>query len=106
MDEKLHQGDLYDYYGALLKENHRRIFEAYVCDDLSLSEIAENEGISRQGVHDMIKRDTKLLEEYDEALSLIEKAGRIRDIADGIVRTSADDKVRADALRIIEELQA
>lgn len=62
---------LYDFYGALLKENQRRMFEASVLEDYNFSEIAEEEGISRQGAHDAIKRATKQLKEYEEKLGLV-----------------------------------
>ena len=62
-----------DFYGELLNEHQRRIYEDFVFNDLSLGEIANEEGISRQGVHDMIKRCTKALEGYEEKLHLIAK---------------------------------
>ncbi len=64
---------LYDFYGALLKERHRKIFEEYVLDDLSLSEIAGEYGITRQGVHDVVKRCGEKLEAYEEKLELFAK---------------------------------
>ena len=70
---------LYDFYGALLKEQKREIFEDYVLNDLSLGEIAGDRGISRQGVHDSIKRCSRELFEYEERLGLIEKFNRIKD---------------------------
>ena len=73
MEEKIEQAYLYDFYGELLNEHQRRIYEDFVFNDLSLGEIANEEGISRQGVHDMIKRCTKTLEGYEEKLHLIEK---------------------------------
>lgn len=73
MEEKIEQAYLYDFYGELLNEHQRHIFEDYIFNDLSLGEIASEEGISRQGVHDMIKRCTKTLEGYEAKLHLIEK---------------------------------
>ena len=64
---------LFDFYGEMLGEHKKQIFEDYVLNDLSLAEIAEEEGISRQGVHDIVKRCTKQLREYEEALHLVEK---------------------------------
>ena len=64
---------LFDFYGEMLGEHKKKIFEDYVLNDLSLAEIAEEEGISRQGVHDMVKRCTKQLKEYESALHLVEK---------------------------------
>ena len=56
MERKVMQTYLYDFYGELLTEHQRDIYEEFVLDDLSLSEIAQEEGISRQGVHDLVKR--------------------------------------------------
>lgn len=64
---------LYDFYGELLTEHQKRIYEDVVMNDLSYSEIARENGISRQGVYDMIKRADKILEEYEEKLKLVEK---------------------------------
>ena len=64
---------LYDFYGELLKENHRQMFEDYVLNNYSLGEIAQERGISRQGVHDSVKRTSRQLEEYEEKLGLLEK---------------------------------
>ena len=62
---------LYDFYGELLKEHHKEIFEDYIFNDLSLSEIAVDKGISRQGVHDIVKRTSAQLEQYEDRLKLI-----------------------------------
>lgn len=70
---------LYDFYGALLKEQKREIFEDYVLNDLSLGEIARERGISRQGVHDSIKRCSRELFEYEEKLGLIQKFNHIKE---------------------------
>lgn len=64
---------LYDFYGELLNDRKKTIFEEYVLNDLSLTEIADMEGISRQGVHDIVRRCTKQLKEYEDALHLVEK---------------------------------
>lgn len=70
---------LYDFYGELLKENHRQMFEDYVLNNYSLGEIAEQRGISRQGVHDSVKRTSRQLEKYEEKLGLLEKFRRTRE---------------------------
>lgn len=63
---------LYDFYGELLTEKQKTIFEMYHLNDLSLQEIADEFNISRQAVSDLIKRTKKLLETYEERLSLME----------------------------------
>lgn len=67
------QSMLYDFYGELLNEHQKKIYEDVVFNDMSPSEIAREEGISRQGVHDLIKRCDKILKEYEEKLHLVEK---------------------------------
>lgn len=73
MNEILEQALLYDFYGELLNDHQKHIYEQFVLEDLSLSEIAEDEGISRQGVHDLVKRCNKTLAGYEEKLHLVEK---------------------------------
>lgn len=73
IEKYINQGILYDFYGKLLTVHQQRIYEDVVFNDLSLSEIAENEGISRQGVSDLIKRCNKALVSYEEKLGLIKK---------------------------------
>ncbi|MBM6668647.1 YlxM family DNA-binding protein [Lacrimispora saccharolytica] len=73
MEKILEQTLLYDFYGELLTEHQRQVYEDVVLNDFSLSEVAENRGISRQGVHDMIRRCNKSLEEYENKLHLVEK---------------------------------
>ena len=62
---------LYDFYGALLTEAKNRIMSMYHEDNLSLSEIADELGQSRQAVHYTLKKAEKALEEYEEKLGLI-----------------------------------
>ena len=73
MEEKLTQAYLFDFYGEMLNEHQRRIYEDFVFNDLSLGEIAGEEGISRQGVADMVKRCDKKLRDYENKLHLVEK---------------------------------
>ena len=73
MGKFVEQTLLYDFYGELLTERQQQVYESVVLEDYSLSEVAENLGISRQGVHDMIKRCNHTLEEYESRLHLVEK---------------------------------
>lgn len=73
MEKIFQQVLLYDFYGELLTEHQRSVYEDAVYNDMSLSEIAEVYGISRQGVHDLIKRCDKILTGYEEKLHLVEK---------------------------------
>ncbi len=73
MEKIVRQGMLYDLYGGLLTDHQKQIYEELVNNDMSLSEIAEQYGISRQGVHDLIKRCDKILEGYESKLHLLEQ---------------------------------
>jgi predicted DNA-binding protein YlxM (UPF0122 family) len=70
---------LTDYYGEMLTENQRKFIDYYYNDDLSLSEIAENEGITRQGVRDAIKRAETQLFDMEKKLGIAERAKRTKD---------------------------
>ena len=73
MKDILKSSLLYDFYGELLTEHQKEIYEDFVLNDLSLGEIALERGISRQGVHDMVKRCDKLLNGYEDKLHLVER---------------------------------
>ena len=69
--------ELYDLYQRLLTEKQQMYFESYYFLDLSLSEIAENYNISRNGVYDQIKRVEQSLYDYEEKLNLYKKYSKI-----------------------------
>ena len=110
MEEKLQQAYLYDFYGELLNEHQRRIYEDFVFNDLSLGEIAGEEGITRQGVADMIKRCGKKLSDYEKKLHLVEKFVSVREkvkqideLLDGYEKENAE-KLVADIRKISDEI--
>ena len=111
MDEIFKQSLLYDFYGELLTEHQKEIYEQFIVDDLSLSEIAKDAGISRQGVHDLIKRCNKILEEYEEKLHLVERFLSVKEKVhqiDGLLAEAEENqliqKIRKISSEIIEEL--
>lgn len=69
---------LLDFYGSMLTERQRTFLEYYYEDDLSLAEIAENEGITRQGVRDAIKRAEALLFQMEERLGLAKRFAEVQ----------------------------
>ena len=105
---------LYDFYGELLTEHQRKIYEYVILDDYSLSEVAQDLGISRQGVHDNVKRCTRILEDYENKLHLVEKfvsikekIHRIKDLTGNCNDLSKQDLVKEiDTIsqEILEEL--
>jgi predicted DNA-binding protein YlxM (UPF0122 family) len=103
--EKLeYRGMLYDFYGELLTQHQKKIYEDAVFNDYSLSEIADENGISRQGVHDLIKRCDKILNGYEEKLHLVEKFSKIKSKIQQINRLTDDAQIKQLSNEIIEEL--
>lgn len=80
---------LYDYYGELLSDKQRLYFEEYYFNNLSLAEISENYGISRNAIHKGIQGVVSKLLDYEDKLHLYDKSIKIEGIIDNI-----DDKLR------------
>lgn len=95
MEKIVEQGLLYDYYGELLTEHQKEIYEDVVYNNLSLNEIAEEEGISKQGVHDLIKRCDKILADYDKKLGLIDKGRLALEKVSELEKMELGDEVNA-----------
>jgi len=76
---------LYDFYGMMLTDKQREFVELYYLDDLSLAEIAEQFEISRQAVHDNIRRAGAQLLEYEAKLRLVERFERRRIIGEKVL---------------------
>ena len=98
---------LFDLYGTLLSEHQREIFDVYYNDDLSLSEIAENFGITRQGVLNNVRTAEKMLSEFEASLGLAEKFRKNSNLAEKISVLAQDiakgkGNARDNALKISE----
>lgn len=98
MEKIVEQGLLYDFYGELLTEHQKKIYEDIVYNDFSLAEIAAENGISRQGVHDLVRRCDRSLQEYEDKLHLVERFLNIKS------RISMIEKLTDDAEITKEEL--
>lgn len=92
MDEILHLTLLYDFYGELLTEKQKQVFDLHYQDDLSLSEIGEELSISRQAVRDQLKRTEKILMVYEQKLGLV-------------ARFQAQKKSVREMLDILQEME-
>ena len=79
---------LLDFYGAALDEHIEAVMKAYYDDDLSLSEIAENEGITRQGVRDAIKRAETQLQDMENRLGMAKRFEEMRQGLNEIIECS------------------
>ena len=104
MEKIVEQGLSYDFYGELLTAHQRQIYEDVVFNDMSLSEIAEEQGISRQGVHDLIRRCDKALADYEKKLHLLEKFTRVKETVEQIERASSEENVKLLARQILDEI--
>ena len=102
MEDKIKSGYLYDFYGELLTEHQRSVYEMSINDDLSLAEIADSLSISRQAVHDMIRRTDRILEDYEARLGLVKRFEEIRKRIERLeTLTSAD----SEEYRLCEEIK-
>lgn len=103
---------LLDFYGDTLSERRREIIEMYYNEDLSLSEIAEQTGISRQGVRDSVKKSEKELLELEETLGLAERFSKVKKETEnicvslsGIIGSVTDDSTRDMLCKIKDRLE-
>ncbi len=114
MEKIVEQGLLYDFYGELLTDHQKKIYESAVYNDMSLTEIADENGISKQGVHDLIKRCTNTLWEYENKLHMIKRFEAIKGQAEELSKVADDfeqkskeqiiDDIRSISGKILEEL--
>jgi len=104
MEKIVEQGLLYDFYGELLTEHQRHIYEDVVFNDMSPSEIAEEQGISRQGVHDLIKRCNKILTGYEEKLKLVQKFNQTKQMVGEIKELAGAYKQNGD-ISLIDRIE-
>lgn len=113
MEKIVEQGLLYDFYGELLTEHQKKIYEDVVYNDLSLTEIANENGISRQGVHDLVKRCNHTLKEYEDKLHLVERFMNVKDNVEQLKRLAGNAEITREELiekisqlsqQILEEL--
>ena len=109
MEEKVKISILCDLYGKLLTEKQNEFLNDYYNNDLSLSEIAENNNITRQAVRDIIKKGEKKLFEYEEKLSfmkrMLNQEKKIQHILSELAKIKKDssDKKVADILETIKK---
>ena len=104
MEKIVEQGLLYDFYGELLTEHQKSIYEAAVYEDMSLTEIASEHGISKQGVHDLIHRVTAILEGYEEKLQLVAKFMEVKTKVKEIENCHSLKEAKQTAEHILELL--
>ncbi len=108
-EKNLEMSFLLDFYGDVLSERRRTVMLMYYNEDLSLSEIADEIGISRQGVRDLIKKSEEELSELEEKLGLAKKFGNVKDFADRIEilvsGSDIDDALRKSIISLVEQIK-
>lgn len=85
-DQAFRMTMLYDFYGDLLTERQREFYDLYHNEDLSLAEIAENYGITRQGVRDVIVRAEAILNDFEEKTGIVARFLKVRGALEEIGR--------------------
>ena len=100
MEKDLNYSELFEEYKYLLTENQQEVFNLYYLCDLSLGEISEIKGISRQGVNDTLNKTRDLLLNYEKNLKLLEKKRKLSVFASSL----SNEKEKAELLKIIGDL--
>ena len=103
MERLIERGLLFDHYGGLLSEKNKRIYEACAVDDMSLAEIAEEVGISRQAVSETLRRIDEKLKGYEKELGLISKSRRLEECVEEIRSVIEDKTPDREALKSIAD---
>ncbi len=105
MEKHIKGAYLLDIYEKLLTDKQALAMNLFYNEDLSMSEISDELGVSRQAAFDLIKRTQKILEDYDGKLGLLDKFLGCTDILDEISAALADGKDRGDIEELIEKIR-
>ncbi len=97
MDKRFEQTLLYDFYGELLTEHQKKIYEAVIFDDLSYAEAADMFSVSRQAVHDNVRRTELLLRSYEEKLGLVDRFVKTKELVKEINLLAREFEKTGDA---------
>ncbi len=101
MERLIERGLLFDHYGGLLSEKNKRIYEACAVDDMSLAEIAEEVGISRQAVSETLRRIDDKLKGYEKELGLMRKSRQLEECVEELRSALEDERPDRDRLMSI-----
>jgi predicted DNA-binding protein YlxM (UPF0122 family) len=95
IEKKERINQLFDIYESLFTEHQVQIFQSYYQDDLSLKEIAEDFNISRNAVHDLLKRVEVMLEDYEAKLHLLDKINEIENLLEN------QDEIKEKIMKVL-----
>ena len=104
-EQRMRLGRLFDMYGGLLTEKQQQCLRFYFYDDLSLTEIAEEMGVSRQAVHDLLKRVEQTLERNEKKLGLLARDTRDKERLRSVIQLlTASPSQNEQAISILNEM--
>ena len=105
VEQIVEQGMLYDFYGPLLTGHQQEIYELVVYQNLSLNEIAEQKGISKQAVSDLVRRATAQMRGYEKSLGMIARFQQLRKSCEELQKAASgiQDKAAADRIRSLAD---
>lgn len=104
LEKNIRVNSLFDKYESLLSKTQQKMISLYYRDDLSLGEIAELEGVSRNAVYDSVKKGINLLEEYESKLHLLEKNREIDELLDQLLDKDLSEEVRELIIQMKERV--
>ncbi len=105
MEQVTRNNLLYDYYSTLLTPRQRQFFELHFQYDLSLGEIGENAGVSRQAVHDLLRRTLNQLEHYEQHLGLAARDQQRSVLLEQLEQGIAKDEEKSSLLPLVHKLK-
>ncbi|MBQ7318465.1 MAG: DNA-binding protein [Phascolarctobacterium sp.] len=103
-EQRMRLGRLFDMYGGLLTEKQQQCLRFYFYDDLSLTEIGEELGVSRQAVHDLLKRVEQTLERNEKKLGLLARDEADKERLRSVIKLLADKQQNEKAIQILKEM--
>lgn len=103
-EQRMRLGRLFDMYGGLLTEKQQQCLRFYFYDDLSLTEIGEELGVSRQAVHDLLKRVEQTLERNEKKLGLLARDEADKERLRSVIKLLADEQQNEKAIQILKEM--
>ena len=107
-EDRIRFGSLFEIYGALLTKKQQQCLELYFCEDYSLAEIAEEMKVSRQAIHDLLKRVEQTLEHYENMLGFLQRMEKTRTLteeAEAILDGAAEKRQNKQVPRLREILK-
>lgn len=105
MNDKIYIGILKDYYGGILNSHQKEIMRMYFDCDMSLAEISEVAGITRQAVREVLVRSTKKLEDMEQKLCLVSKIKSIKGNLEKIIEKTEDGELKIVLEKLLKDIK-